>query len=455
MRNRIRRVQSSARARGWCLRSSGAVILVTGVVMLQPHPVSAGDVRPVRVASPPRLEAVAPTGEAQLFALRQDAVDDVAQTLYAQSPDLVGLQVDPDSLRIDVYQPQVAVTEQVRARGGLLVLVVSHPSVHSKAEVESARAELLKVSDVFRVSAAIDGSFLNVGIVDAPELAEATPELREQARNTRINTLEQSIALPLKVTPSTTNPIVNFDATRWADEVPLSGGSAFKGSTTGGSCSTGFAVHKTDGTYSLPLILSADHCRPLVRKVFQSSGVVLGTTYEWDGDRDIMSVNTGYNRSRPQSVWNYIYDGGVAGYEGGGIGETIRPVRGSYTSSVGNSLCASGAFSGAVCLLKVVNTNVTIKTRNGPTYYNEIEVEQVNHAEGPGEGDSGGPVFSIRSDGWASARALVSAGDDNTEVPCFGVQGRVCSWRSYMSNLPMALTVMGLAVNTGVGSTGP
>lgn len=125
-------------------------------------------------------------------------------------------------------------------------------------------------------------------------------------------------------------------------------------------------------------------------------------------------------------------------------------------SYVGDLLCASGAFSGSVCLLQVVNPNVTVRSNSG-IYYNEIQVEQTNRDEGPGNGDSGGPVFAIRSDGAASARGLVSAGNRSTEVPCKGVvqEGRVCTWRSYVSNLPMALTVMKLAVNTGSGSTGP
>jgi hypothetical protein len=154
-----------------------------------------------------------------------------------------------------------------------------------------------------------------------------------------------------------------------------------------------------------------------------------------------------------------VADAGATIYTGTGIandvGQTAMNVGGASTSHVGDLVCDSGAFSGETCNIRVAATGQTdtMDDGHGGTVMvtNMVTAEQQDRADASGSGDSGGPYFSLSSDGGhAIARGVVSAHDRSTEVPCSGVAtggGRVCGWRSFYPDIMIALRDFPATIN--------
>lgn len=82
-----------------------------------------------------------------------------------------------------------------------------------------------------------------------------------------------------------------------------------------------------------------------------------------------------------------------------GSGEFLKPVAGAAHSYVGNYLCTSGAESGALGDIKVVQTGAWVVLSHGQLCFDMVIAGQVNHLSAAAEGDSRGPVFSLTDGG--------------------------------------------------------
>ena len=198
-------------------------------------------------------------------------------------------------------------------------------------------------------------------------------------------------------------------------------------------CSTGFAI----AIGGVSKMLSAGHCGANGGSAYDGGGQYMGTISGDTNAYDTLYINT--------SSAGRIYDGGV------GTGEFSKPVVGASHSYVGDWLCTSGAYSGARCNEQVIAVNVTIWV--GYYIYGMVRAEQVNHTNAVGNGDSGGPVFSLSADpNKVIAKGTVSAIDTSTSVACTGIptgNGRTCAWRFYYADVVNSLNRYGAAIVTG------
>lgn len=129
--------------------------------------------------------------------------------------------------------------------------------------------------------------------------------------------------------------------------------------------------------------------------------------------------------------------------------------KGASDPYVGMLVCTSGALSGARCDIRVVATGVWYYLPSGVQVVNQAKAEQISLLSASGEGDSGGPVFSLvnnYADVWA--RGIISAGDDNTSVACtgyykFGEYVRRCYWRMYFGTIQRALSLQLMDIKFG------
>jgi hypothetical protein len=116
----------------------------------------------------------------------------------------------------------------------------------------------------------------------------------------------------------------------------------------------------------------------------------------------------------PSAGW--IYDGRV------GTGEFSKPVAGASHSYVGDWLCTSSGYSGAVCNIRVTATNASSWTNEGPKV-ELVRAEQIDHIAPVGQGDSGGPVFSLTADySKVIAKGIITSADSSAVTTCTGVQ---------------------------------
>lgn len=265
------------------------------------------------------------------------------------------------------------------------------------------------------VAAAPDGSGLTVAGPEAQSARAAADE----------------VTVPITVQPGVSPSL----ATRWNDSPPWWGGAAWRNASTGGGCSTGFAVLHAGVTK----MLSAGHCAAVGNTATDPTGEVMGTVSNDDNSRDTLLINA---RSAGRVFNNQIGNTSV---------EFSNPVIGTIGSYVGLWVCTSGAYSGTNCSIQVKQTGVNIWV--GYWINNTVMAEQAAHTNAVGQGDSGGPVEVVNS---ANTTQVYAAGvntaiDTGAAVPCTGyvTSGRTCAWRMYYAPWSNAVASFGVSIVTG------
>lgn len=208
---------------------------------------------------------------------------------------------------------------------------------------------------------------------------------------------------------------------RFNDSAPYYAGAR----TTG--CTTGFALNSLGESR----LAYAAHCA--TGTVRDGGGDVIGTTGGQNVGRDIM----------------FIRASSAARTFDGGLNSTFtKAVQSGATSQPGHWLCTSGSFSGVRC-----NIRVTLVNQSFFGAFPLVVAEQQAHAAAGGNGDSGGPVFSLPSpdNGKVIAKGIISRGDPNTIVSCPGVPSsgtRSCGWRFGYADLVGSLPGLGANLKT-------
>jgi hypothetical protein len=163
---------------------------------------------------------------------------------------------------------------------------------------------------------------------------------------------------------------------------------------------------------------------------YTPTGTAVGDTYEYNQGTDIMTINVARTGSSAGAV---VYAGGVD-ETGNGVGESSRPVKSTTSPAAGAIVCTSGAFSGERCSIKVIQVNVAIDVDLGggatQRITGQVKAEQTQRANAAGQGDSGGPVYLLRSDGGVSAEGTITAIDTRSRLapPDHAPAGN-CMWR--------------------------
>ncbi|GGK01160.1 hypothetical protein GCM10010123_33920 [Pilimelia anulata] len=137
-------------------------------------------------------------------------------------------------------------------------------------------------------------------------------------------------------------------------------------------------------------------------------------------------------------VDNQVWDGGWYGTGG----QFQKKVKGALGTVAGAQLCPSGAPSGIRCGGRAGEVNVSIDLPGYGRTTRNIQIDGTSGAVLAGNGDSGGPVFSLNGDG-VDARGIISGmATGSHEKPRAGEPGsasRKCSSRIFAPDITHAL----------------
>lgn len=229
---------------------------------------------------------------------------------------------------------------------------------------------------------------------------------------------------------------------RTADRSPYWGGALIANAGSGGLCSSGFAVGNLWGKY----LATAGHCSSHSNGVFfrNGQGLTTGSTTGAQAndpgtlDRiDTILVSNLLNCTAPNSVCNVpgsaqprLYNGDVLPNGLTGPGGFSRIVKDRTVSVPGMIVCTSGAFSGDRCDIEVVAIEQRILA--GLVFARgTVQTRHRAGESGGGNGDSGGPVFTVRgTTNEANAAGILVSAAIMFGIPCTGVPaggGRQCS----------------------------
>ncbi|MET8281465.1 hypothetical protein [Micromonospora sp. NPDC005174] len=328
-----------------------------------------------------------------------------------------GIVADPATRHLQVYwkgEPPARLVANARATVATTVL----PAAYSQRELMAAADKLRATAGdkITTVGPRADGAGLLVG--------------------TQSGLLGATALAGVPVTVQT--GVAAAPATRWDDSPPWWGGAAWRNTSTGGGCSTGFGVFAG----GVSRVLSAAHCANLNVVAADPTGQTIGTVISRNVSSDTLLIS-GSGGGR---VFNNSTDAA-----GAVVSEFSNQVIGAQASQVGNWVCSSGAYSGTRCSIQVKARNLCINVRDFGTVCGQVQAENTTHTNGVGQGDSGGPVEIVNAANtlqvWATG-TNTAIDDTNTTTACTGYvnAGRVCAWRFYYEDI-----FSGMA---GVGASG-
>lgn len=271
------------------------------------------------------------------------------------------------------------------------------------AELDQVQQEVLETS-------LPGGDKLRTAYVDAPnnrvlvKASAVTQELRE-ALAARYG----ADRVALYLVPGMPEPALKDN--RQDDSSPYYGGAYFD------YCTTAFGWVHEGKSY----MLTAGHCTSLNKPAGNNNGT-MGTV-----TADNWNNNTGSVKWNGQSYYSgdvstIKMSSGKASshrvYRGGPTSSQSRAVTDKWRNRSGNGdrYCVSGQKTGEMCGWKVISTHVTVRF-GSKVLRNATE----GHRDGACTrgGDSGAPIYTIRSDGGVAAKGVLSGGSTNTSGSCW------------------------------------
>jgi hypothetical protein len=345
---------------------------------------------------------------------RVDAAADVVLDAVepTRNSDFAGIVVDPARERVAVYwrgsppPPVVRAIERAHATTGVGVAV--RPADHTRRELlraarvlvagERLPRETQRLAELaYRIALRPQGDSIEVSVARPDGIDDA--DLTRWSRRAR-RALAAAVAVPVRLVVDA--PAREFGRGRLNDAPPWRGGAAIVGE---GRCSTGFAVRRAGvRRRGAPVgVLTAAHCHGDPHGVFRD-----GTgSREVGPERGRIDERLDARVIPTDAVEARIYSGGV-----GRASEFTRPVRGTGRNHVGDAVCTSGAATGAHCDLVVVNVDSFYRPAGTGAWYRVVEATARDRDAGvaAGEGDSGGPVFTVTADGGVEARGTIAGG---------------------------------------------
>jgi hypothetical protein len=409
------------------------------------------------------VHAVGATPEVLALMRRQIPLDQAADRIEAAAgktgSGLSGFVVDAENNTLHVYwhgalpaaiNRMVATTNSAR---DFRIVVKAAPYTRDQLTAETDRIAASFMSDtgkpaITSVGPKADGTGLEVGVESqASGFAVLSASHVASALGTTIPIEVKAEAQPQQ-------------ASRYGDTSPYYGGAYMEkwnaDGTFGGSCSTGFSVDTT--SLNGRIMISAAHCGGGIwENGLQHPGpdpqgrFLMGGSWPYDDvahDTQLISMP-----SAPR-----IYDGGSVAGE---AAQFSKPVKGAFGNRTGDRICTSGSYSGAVCGITVAATGQTINVGGFGTVRNTIRAEKDDRTAAVGNGDSGGPAFSLTTDAsGVYARGTITAissvqADWKT---CRGVpngpnsdpNARHCSWKFWYPDILVQMQEIGRLNNTTV-----
>ena len=366
------------------------------------------------------------TPEVRALMQTQDKLHKIADR-FDRGNGFGGLHVDAGSKTLNVYwkgkaPAKVTAAAAVAKAQGLTLNVL--PAKHSQAELKAEAARLLKTgAPIQSISAKYDGSGLAI----------------KQAAGFSAKAAVQS-AVPVEVETGG----VELAASRLVDTSPFKGGAYIQNTaadgTVQGGCTSGFAV--VDNATGADKLLTAAHCGKDGTYYTNAAGDFIGAV---EG-RAVASDSEILGATGQARVW---------------IGDSIEneqnqvalDVAGSSATIAGDWLCDSGSYSGTICQIQAVNVGLTVCLTGFGCVNNAVEAVHQGGFSAGGNGDSGGPVFSVQPDNKLVARGTLTAiSVAPADIrPCSGVperNGRKCSQRIIFPDVTAQLAAHNVRVKT-------
>lgn len=202
---------------------------------------------------------------------------------------------------------------------------------------------------------------------------------------------------------------------RASDTSPFWGGSVATTSTGGSTrwhCTIGFPWTYNGADY----FITAGHCTGLNTYTWMPR---YGTDIVGVVRKDGWNNNTGSVKIDGQSYNTgdvslvqlfYSYQAGYSIYVGGPRSTVSRTIGGvaSKRAKKGDKVCAGGSVTGELCGWKVTDGSTDVRYRDGTLARNVVYATKTETCAAMG--DSGGPIYTVRSNGMVTARGVLSGG---------------------------------------------
>lgn len=231
-------------------------------------------------------------------------------------------------------------------------------------------------------------------------------------------------------------PPVLQDSRQDDNDTHVNGGSKFT-LAIGGNCTTGFAW----GTASDNYMIAAGHCAPTNSPPdrFPSIGVPHGTSWT-DGPGSITPPGkTGKFGDIARIILYKKHTASI--FIGGPNSTSKRGVAGrwSRTSQKGDRYCTGGITTGQLCNWVVSAVSETLEMHHNGRKIGVLSPATVGKRDGTCTrgGDSGGPVYTIRPDGFITGKGITSGGRNMDQSSWF------VSCANYFTDLERVATLWG------------
>lgn len=220
-------------------------------------------------------------------------------------------------------------------------------------------------------------------------------------------------------------------ASRWYDTSPFWGGAAIKNAAGDVYCSTAFGARKSNGT---EVMISARHCGVNQDWYTGGGGLFYGTSNRGNNAGLDAMLLGGTNYA------GYIYVGPYTS-------NTSRRVTSRGNPANGTVICHGGAFSGEVCGTTVSGINQFVQVQGIGTVGPGFWTVHGGNVATAGQGDSGGPSYRKTTD-TLRANGIIIAIDLAYGQQCQGIPDRLCSIRTFSTNIDNIMSVFTLAILT-------
>lgn len=408
------------------------VLIAASTALSVPSSASA-DPGPVHAAASTTRDAELARRQAPMLAL----ADELEAADRSGGSGFAGVVLDVPGGVVHLYwkgtAPKATGVAAAKAPRGIRVRV--HPAAYSAGELQRRADEIIRTrglgagGDVHRVTPLADGSGLELGVTKTAGTAARTAPADPLVVRT------EAEAAP--------TPYNN----RWGGNSPFEGGIQLNG------CSAAFATLQApmagDGHFPAKLVTAA-HCFSAVGDEVRTGNsatggpIVIGHVEAIYPQLDsaIIAVDSG------KYVTGWMWDGGV---EDGS--EYTKPVVGTSAARTGSLVCTSGAWSGVHCDIKITKTGSTLDW--GTHVSRAVSIgDQLQGRLASGNGDSGGPVFTLTDDfSSVLAAGVIIGGDDGRSATCTFRSGR-CSSRLFFTDFRTVRSFWGLSWMAGQGPEG-